>query len=230
MIIQIYAFTDIKVILQAVAAGVDQIGFVAGKYDLVHGELDFTTAKAFAREIPKPARSVALTMSVDVNEILRMAEIVHPDILHISSETGAVGFDQLTEIRTRLDRSIKLMKAIDVTDRTSIDTAVHFSSVADILLLDTKVKGFPGVGATGKTHDWNISREIVALSRIPVILAGGLNARNVQAAILSVNPWGVDSNTSTNIPGDPLKKDIIRIREFTKAVRSTNQGEQREIS
>ncbi len=222
MIVQIYAFTDIKVILQAVAAGVDQIGFVAGKYDLVHGELDFTTANAFVREIPKPARSVALTMSVDVNEILRMAEKVRPDILHISSETNAVGIDQMAEIRARLDPAIQLMKAIAVSDQTSIDTAIHFSSVSDILLLDTKVKGFPGVGATGKTHDWNISREIVTCSHIPVILAGGLNGQNVQSAIHSVNPWGVDSNTSTNIAGEPLKKDINRIREFVNAVRSTS--------
>ena len=225
MIIQIYAFTQIEVMLQAVAAGVDQIGFVAGKYDLVHGELDFRSASILARAIPKPAKSVALTMSTDVNEILRMAEAVHPDILHISSETNAVGIDQMAEIRARLDPTVQLMKAIDVADQNSIDTAVHFTPVSDILLLDTKAKGFPGVGATGKIHDWNISREIVARSPIPVILAGGLNCQNVRSAIQSVNPWGVDSNTSTNIPGDPLAKDIVRIQEFVKAVRKSGKGE-----
>ncbi len=221
MIIQIYAFTRIDDALLAVDAGVDQIGFVVGQYDLVHGELDFSSARDLVREIPCPTKSVALTMSTDVNEILRMAEKVKPDILHISSETNAVGIDQMTEIRTRLDPSIQLMKAIAVEDNVSIDSAIHFSSVSDILLLDTKVKGFPGVGATGRTHDWIISCEIVKRSPISVILAGGLNAQNVNLAIHSVNPWGVDSNTSTNIQGDPLVKDIVRIREFVAAVRST---------
>ncbi|MGA9398148.1 MAG: phosphoribosylanthranilate isomerase [Anaerolineaceae bacterium] len=225
MIIQIYAFAKIEIMLQAVAAGVDQIGFIAGIYDLVHGELDFRSASTLAREVPKPAKSVALTMSTDINEILRMAELVHPDILHISSETDAVGIDQMAEIRARLDPTTQLMKAIAVADQNSIDTAVHFASVSDILLLDTKAKGFPGVGATGKTHDWKLSREIVARSPVSVILAGGLNAQNVRSAIQSVNPWGVDSNTSTNIPGDPLVKDIVRIQEFVKAVRIAGKAE-----
>lgn len=228
MIIQIYAFTEIDVAIQAVAAGVDHIGFVVGKYGLVHGELDFSFAKTFALEIPNPAKSAALTMSTDVNEILRMADDVHPDILHISSETNAVGIDRLAEIRSRLDPTIQIMKAVAVVDQNSIATALHYCAVADILLLDTKLRGLPGVGATGKIHDWNISREIVKRSPIPVILAGGLNVQNIRSAIQSVNPWGVDSNTSTNIPDDPLTKDISRIREFVKAVRGAEKGEMHE--
>jgi phosphoribosylanthranilate isomerase len=42
-------------------------------------------------------------------------------------------------------------------------------------------------GATGKTHDWDISKSLVQLSPKPVILAGGLNAENVYEAILHVN-------------------------------------------
>ena len=224
MIIQIYAFTRIDDVLEAVSAGVDHIGFVAGTYGVVQGELDFRCAAALAREVQKPARSVALTMATEVDEILRMADAVKPDIVHVSTETNAVGLDQMAALRRRIDPGIQLMKAIGVFDRTSIKDAVLFSSVSDILLLDTKVQGMPGVGATGKTHDWDISREIVRSVTTPVILAGGLSHHNVLDAIRAVDPWGVDSNTSTNIAGSPFLKDLNLIREFIRTVHSLKKG------
>jgi phosphoribosylanthranilate isomerase len=94
--------------------------------------------------------------------------------------------------------------------------------VSDLLLLDSKGRGLPGVGASGLTHDWSISRRIVAAVPLPVILAGGLAAANVADAIRAVRPAGVDSNTATNLPGDPVAKDLGRIREFVAAVRAAN--------
>jgi|WetSurSiteA1Bulk_404760.scaffolds.fasta_scaffold88577_2 phosphoribosylanthranilate isomerase len=225
MIIQIYAFTRIDDVHDAVAAGVDHIGFVAGNYNLVNGELDFLSAAELAREVTPPAKSVALTMSNNVDEILRMTDAVQPDIVHISTETDLMGADKMTALRKRLDPNIKLMKAIGVMDQNSIADAHLFSTISDILLLDTKIRDFPGVGATGKTHDWNVSREIVRSVSIPVILAGGLSSLNVIAAIQSVKPWGVDSNTSTNVCGSPYIKDMDRIREFVKTIRSSKLGE-----
>jgi phosphoribosylanthranilate isomerase len=228
MITQIYAFTRFDEVQAAIAAGVDQLGFVVGDYGIVHAELDFDTAAFLIRKVTPPARSVALTMSVDVAEILRMAKAVNPDILHVSTETEAVGMDQMAELRKKLDPKIKLMKAIGVVDRTSIDDALRYSTVADILLLDTKIGQLPGVGATGVTHDWNVSREIVEKCSIPVILAGGLSPENVVSAIQSVHPWGVDSNTATNLPGSPYLKDPDRIRAFVDAAHSIHVGDRHE--
>jgi phosphoribosylanthranilate isomerase len=57
-----------------------------------------------------------------------------------------------------------------------------------------------------------------------VILAGGLTPENVGAAIQSVQPWGVDSNTGTNIPGDPVQKDLARVKEFVQAAKMMPRG------
>lgn len=221
MIIQIYAFTVIKEAVAAVELGVDNVGFIAGKYDMVYGELSFEEAREMATALPPEGTSTAITMSDDVEEILRMADAVQPDILHISTEVDKVYMDAMQTIRERLSPDILLMKAIPVDDFSSVEVAARYSRVSDLLLLDTSRKGFPGVGATGFTHDWNVSKKIVESVDIPVILAGGLNAENVVEAIEKVRPWGVDSNTSTNIEGSRVKKDLVRIAEFVKAVKSS---------
>ncbi len=216
MIVQIYAVTSVADALAMAEMGVDHVGFVAGNYGEVHAELTFGEARAIVEALRGKAFSSALTMSTEVAEILRMAQAVQPNIVHISSDTTAVGVEAMQELRRHLPERVALMKAIHVSGSDSLQVALEFADIADILLLDTKVEGLPGVGATGVVHDWNISREIVAQvgDRAKVILAGGLTPENVSAAIAAVQPWGVDSNTGTNLPGDPVAKDMNRVREF----------------
>ncbi len=218
MIIQIYAFTDAKTAVAAVELGVNNIGFIAGRYGIVHGELGFNEAREIVVSLPQRATSIAITMSEDVEEILRMASEVKPDIVHVSTDVDCVGVEAMRELRSRLDADVRLMKAISVEDEKSILLSQQFAAVSDLLLLDTKRSGFPGVGATGFTHDWDISRRIVESVDIPVILAGGLTAENVCAAIREIHPWGVDSNTSTNVAGSFVEKDLSRIAAFVDAI------------
>lgn len=65
----------------------------------------------------------------------------------------------------------------------------------DALITDTLDPETGACGATGKTHDWSVSRWIVQRCDKPVILAGGLTAENVAAAIGTVQPAGVDAHT-----------------------------------
>ena len=225
MIIQIYAFTDPKTATAAVDLGVNNIGFVAGRYGIVPGELSFSEAREIVVSLQPRATSVAITMSEDVKEILRMASEVKPNIVHISTDVDCVGVETMRELRSHLDVDIRLMKAIPVEDEKSIMVSQQFAKVSDLLLLDTKRAGFPGVGATGFTHDWDISRRIVEAVAIPVILAGGLTADNVGAAIREINPWGVDSNTSTNIPGSQVEKDLERIAAFVSAIQNSENAD-----
>jgi phosphoribosylanthranilate isomerase len=222
VIVQIYAVTSTTEALKMAGLGVDHVGFVAGDYGEVYGELTFAEARAIATTLKGRAASSALTMSTDVAEILRMAAAVQPDIIHISSDTEAIGPEALAELHRELAGQIQLMKAVHVEGPESIDLADRLADDSDILLLDTKVAGMPGVGATGATHDWNISRQIIKQveGRARVILAGGLTPENVEAAIQATRPWGVDSNTGTNLPGDPLTKDLPRVEAFVKRAKA----------
>ncbi|MBV1704716.1 MAG: phosphoribosylanthranilate isomerase, partial [Hyphomicrobiales bacterium] len=54
---------------------------------------------------------------------------------------------------------------------------------------------------TGRTHDWAVSRDVVATATKPVYLAGGLNPGNVAEAIAAVRPFGVDVCTGLRREG-----------------------------
>ena len=83
----------------------------------------------------------------------------------------------------------------------------------DYLLLDS---GNPNLavkelGGTGRTHNWAISRRIVEQAPVPVFLAGGLKAANVQTAIQEVQPYGLDLCSGVRSDGrlDPRKLEAF---------------------
>ena len=85
-------------------------------------------------------------------------------------------------------------------------------NLADAFMTDTYDPETERSGATGKTHDWVISKKIVDLSSRPVILAGGLNPENVREAILKVKPEGVDSHSGVEAING--RKDLELVKKF----------------
>lgn len=157
-----------------------------------------------------------------------MVRAVKPHVLHLCPLKGAMTPDQVAALRAQIP-DVQVMQAISVggpeTQAEAIRDAQIFAPVSDYLILDTQAPEIPGIGASGKTHDWRISRAIVEAVSTPVILAGGLGPDNVGDAIRAVRPWGVDSLTHTNQPlGDGrFRKDIERVRQFAQAARQAAQ-------
>jgi phosphoribosylanthranilate isomerase len=71
------------------------------------------------------------------------------------------------------------------------------------------------VSGSGRATDWDAAAELA--QRIEVILAGGLNAANVVAAIRHVRPFGVD--VSSGIEAQPGIKNTEMIEQFVAAAR-----------
>ena len=78
-------------------------------------------------------------------------------------------------------------------------------------------------GGTGKTFDWERVQPWAAIinSISKLIVAGGLHPGNVQDAIHTLHPWGVD--VSTGVEREPGKKDPKKIRAFIQAVRAMEE-------
>lgn len=73
------------------------------------------------------------------------------------------------------------------------------------------------VGGTGKLSSWDRATAMKESLGKPLMLAGGLNADNVQEAITAVQPWGVD--VSSGVEKEPGVKHIRKVKKFIKAVR-----------
>ena len=69
---------------------------------------------------------------------------------------------------------------------------------------------------SGRTADWDEARALAA--RCELILAGGLEAANVEDAIRRVQPWGVD--VSSGVERRRGEKDARKITEFIARVRA----------
>lgn len=223
MKIQIYTMQSPEEALAIAALGVDHVGITPGAYGLP-GEIDFATARAIAQSVRGQAASVALSVDSNLEAIVAMVQAVQPDILHLCGLAGAVPPAAVQALRQRLP-GLPILQAISVGGpegrADALASALAYQEVADYLIIDTQAPDIAGIGASGKTHDWNTSRAIVQQARCPVILAGGLSPENVAEAIRVVQPWGVDSLTHTNrpLPGGGFCKDQQRVAQFVAAVR-----------
>jgi phosphoribosylanthranilate isomerase len=75
-------------------------------------------------------------------------------------------------------------------------------------------------GGTGETFDWTLLRARV--SKVPLILSGGLNAGNVAEAIAVARPYAVDTASGTEAA--PGRKDPGELRAFFGAVAGITAG------
>jgi phosphoribosylanthranilate isomerase len=71
-------------------------------------------------------------------------------------------------------------------------------------------------GGTGVPFDWSLVREVREKSSF-LMLAGGLGADNVAAAIAAVKPDAVD--VSSGVESLPGRKDKAKLQAFMAAVR-----------
>lgn len=179
--------TDIKAALEA---GADALGFLVGITHVAEDKVEFYQARRMIMTLPPSVSSVMVTHLTDKKEIVEMAKYLYADIVQIHDYISP---EDVQFVKTQLPHC-EIIKAIQVSDEAQTLKMVHtFEDVCDALLLDSKTED--RLGGTGIIHDWNISAKAVEASKIPVILAGGLNEDNVYEAILKVKPHGVDVNS-----------------------------------
>jgi len=197
--------------LIAAELGADAIGLLVGQR---HNSPDFISA-AVAREIsrtlPPSVEAVLVTHITEVDEIERLLRQSGITAVQLHSEITA---DSVANLRTRFP-DLKVFKSVHVISAESVRYPEGFSKVVDGFVLDTINVATDQVGGTGNIHDWSISQKIVErFPDIPIILAGGLNSKNVRSAIESVHPFGVDVNSGTK--GSDGFKDARKMREFIR--------------
>ncbi|MDZ7729540.1 MAG: hypothetical protein U5Q44_15825 [Dehalococcoidia bacterium] len=149
-------------------------------------------------------------------------ETVGANIVHLVRGTEGMSGSDFDALRTARP-GLQVMVTIPVRGREALYLAESVAETADFLLLDSAHPETGNVGATGHTHDWEISREIVEEVGRPVFLAGGLGPENVAEAIRTVHPAGVDSETRTSRRVTAaVARTWARVRAFVDTAKATS--------
>jgi phosphoribosylanthranilate isomerase len=191
MRIQIAGVSSAAEALRLADLGVDGLGFTLRLPGGPHDGLTERAAREIVAQLPPLLGTVAITYVTTARAAVELCAYVGVNTLQLHAPVAA---GVMAEI-TRALPPLKIIKSINVTGPSSVADAVCAAREADALILDTYDAATGRHGATGKTHDWQISREIVRCCSKPVLLAGGLTPENVGAAICLVQPWGVDVHT-----------------------------------
>lgn len=182
----------------------------AGSDRLERGE-----AAKLAASLPNELKSVLLVHAEALDEILDLAREIKPSALQVQKDADPETLRRVKECFP----AQSIIKSFSVTSSTSftelegrILTYINHRAI-DAVLLDS------ARGGSGATHDWRISAELVnRFPDTPVILAGGLNAENVEDALRIVRPYGVDVMSGVTCTETRDRKDPDRLRSFMKAV------------
>ena len=219
MIIQIYEVTTAAEARALGAMGVDHIGVLVGDGSSPREEQAIDKAREIFAAIPVASKKSALSLSHDLNLIVRITAALLPDILHLGAAPQRLSPVHLRTLKAELPQ-ISLMRSIPVIDESRIALACSYDGVADWLLFDSYESGDRQIGALGVTHSWELDRRIIRSVRIPVIIAGGLGPQNVEDAARVARPEGVDSKTKTDKSDGTHTKDLQRVSAFLTAARS----------
>jgi phosphoribosylanthranilate isomerase len=173
-------------------------------------------AEVLAAAPPGVAR-VGVFVGAEVQEIGEAVEVCGLDWVQLSG--GSRGGLRVGVGELRGQGGWGAIRAVHVGDVGDLERAA--GDDADAFLLDAPVRD-GRMGGTGRRFDWGLAAELPwAASR--VIVAGGLTAENVAAAIAALRPGMVD--VSSGVEAAPGIKDAGRMAAFMEAVRRVGTEE-----
>jgi len=198
---------------QAIAAGADALGLV-GHMPSGPGVISDQEIAKITLTVPPPIATFLLTSETTAEAIISHHQMVHTNTIQIVDSLTSGTYRQIREALP----GIKLVQVIHVVDESSVEEALRVAPEVDAILLDSgnpalKVKE---LGGTGRVHDWSLSQKIRERLNVPIFLAGGLKPENVQEAIRTVGPFGVDLCSGVRTDG---RLDADKLRRFVRAVR-----------
>jgi phosphoribosylanthranilate isomerase len=168
-------------------------------------KVDLNIAAAIGAEFRRQAEVVGVFVNHDLGEVAEIADACSLTMLQLHGDEGPVYADEL-----RRRTGLKIMKAARVRDAASLQALDAFRHV-DFHLVDAHHPEL--FGGTGGTFDWDLLK--TRLSKVPLVLSGGLTPENVSEAIRGFHPFAVDTASGTE--ASPGVKDPAKVTAFFRA-------------
>lgn len=195
MLVKICGITSLEDALAAADGGASALGF-----NFYPASPRYITPEAAARITGRLAAGI-LRVGVFVNEtadaVLETMRVAGLDVAQWhGDEPPAV-----------IPPAMRAWKAFRVDERFRPEAMAGYE--VEAFLLDGPAETL--YGGAGRPFDWTQARGVGR----PIVIAGGLDAGNVRAAIETAQPWGVDA--CSRLEAAPGRKDHGKMRAFLKA-------------
>jgi phosphoribosylanthranilate isomerase len=213
MKVKVCGITCLEDALAAQGAGVDLLGF------------------NFYPPSPRyiaPAPCATITAALRNSRMTLVGVFVNATPAQVQAITAAcrldlaqLAGDEPPEELAALERlGVSAFKTLHPVDSRALQTALErypAHPLPPAYLIDAYRPG--AYGGTGKTADWSLAADLAA--HVPILLAGGLRADNVAAAVRKVRPWGVD--VASGVERAPGRKDAQQMATFVLAAHAADQ-------
>lgn len=217
--IQIAGVHDVREAQMLADCGVHSVGLPlrlpVNKEDLPEGE-----ARDLIKQVRAQILPVCITYLDKADAIIQFCKEL--DVAHVQLH-GDISTSELQKIADLAPQLFVIKSLIVNADGSNKDDLLRAidknAPYVDAYITDTHNPETGADGATGLTHDWDISALLVRHSPRPVILAGGLTASNVAEAIFKVKPAGVDAHTGVEDSTGRKSRTLVYsfVKEAAKA-------------
>ncbi|MFO7602876.1 MAG: phosphoribosylanthranilate isomerase [Gammaproteobacteria bacterium] len=187
--------------LTAASLGADALGFVF--YDKSPRYVTAAVAETIVSRLPAFICKVGLFVDAPEAQVEAVLSTLRLDLLQFHGDESP---DYCRQFGVPYIKAVRMRADVDVT------ALAQQHEQAAGLLLDSYQAGV--AGGTGQVFDW---RAVPKALPLPLILAGGLNAANVAAAIQQVQPYAVD--VSGGVEATQGIKDAAKLADFMNEVK-----------
>jgi phosphoribosylanthranilate isomerase len=201
--IKICGITNFRDAVKSLDCGADALGFIF--YEKSKRYISPPEAQKIIKELPPFVTKVAVFVDCPFRQIIKITSELFINAIQLhGSETP--------EFCAKF--SYPVIKALRIKD--SIDILQVDSFATQTILFDTYSES--DYGGTGKSFNWKVLEKLNTDKKI--ILSGGLNPGNIEKAITTVRPYGVD--VSSGVETSPGIKDHKKIKKFIEAVKNAD--------
>jgi anthranilate synthase/indole-3-glycerol phosphate synthase/phosphoribosylanthranilate isomerase len=169
-----------------------------------------------SKTLPGKVLTVGVFQDQPLEEILHIAHVTQLDLVQLH---GSEPLQWATQI------PLPVIRVFHAREHDTVESLKGISrpGLHDFVLLDAVKPGERLSGGSGSVMNLDLAKEVIHAgesgspsTRLPIILAGGLNAENVAQVVKEVRPWAVDVSSGVETEG---KKDPTKIQQFIAAVK-----------
>lgn len=207
--VKICGITSVSDALAACEAGADMVGL--NFYPKSPRFVSVEKATEIRAELSAGVQAFGVFVNADSEHIREVAKTVRLDAVQLHGDEDRAMVSQIAA-------AAPVFKALRVGADFSAATLENYPEASGFLF-DAPDLRRGQYGGTGRLSDWGVAQQ--AARSYKIILAGGLNAENVAAAISQVRPYGVD--VASGVESAPGAKDLKQVAKFIRQVRRADQ-------